>query len=379
MSPGPVLVPVANPASIGPMLTHAAELTEPGAAVHLLTVLGEDAEPQDLEHALDGLTAVADRARALGIELYGDVCRHADAATAVLEAIERLHPSLVVLGWRGRSSTTDVFGRLIDHVVGRSRVPLAVVRLGLVPPTRLLFPVSEEHLLPGGGGSLRLAASLADRIRSHTGHATTILRTGAHTGDLPTEVRSLGDRVHRDPRRTHKAVEAFARPDDLIVAAVAPTPAGLRGATTHLAWAAPDATLLVAVDVGPTRDSDLVDAVAAAGHPAPHRPVRPVEQVRIVVTIRFAEHAEADADEVERLLARAGETDLVMSWWSVSDQRAHLGATVTVHNEGTNAAMGRVMTALHDHPALEGAEITYELDRENARSPRPAARTPGPS
>ncbi len=374
MSRAPILVPVANPASIGPLLTHAAALAGPGGAVHLLTVLGAAADDDDHEHARQGLVDVADQAEELGIELQGDVCSHADTATAVLETIERIRPSLVVLGWRGRSSTTDVFGRLIDHVVGRSSVPLAVLRLGLVPPTRLLFPVSEEHLLPGGAGSLSLAADLALRLRRHTGHPTTILRTGPRTGDLPDQVTALGDRVHHDPRRTHKAVEAFARAEDLIVAAVAPTASGLRGATTHLAWAAPEATLLVAVDVGPTRNRGLVDAVADAGQPAPRRDDPREEQVRIVVTVRFPEGTEADTDAVEQLLRSAGDTDLVMTWWPASDDRAHLGATVTVRSDGINAAMGRVMTVLHDAPVLEGAEITYELDR-GAPQQRDSARS----
>lgn len=364
----PVLVPVANPASIGPLLGHAAALAGPRGVVHLLTILGRGADADDRAHAEQGLAEVQRDADRLGVEVRGEVRAAADAATGVLAAIEETSPALVVMGWRGQSSNTDVFGRLIDHVVGRSSVPLAVIRLGLQPPERLLFPVSEEHLLPGGSGSLTLAVELAQRVRNHSAFPSTVLRTGARTGELPEQVQRLGDRVHHDPRRTHKAVEAFAHPEDLIVAAVAPTASGLRAATTHLAWAAPEATLMVAVDVGPTRGDGLVDAVADAGRPAPMRTDPPADEVRIVVTIRLPEEEKLSTERTEEILRGVGDTELVMSWWPASDDRVHIGATVVVHCDGVNAAMARVMTALHDTPELQGAEITYELDRGAPRS-----------
>ena len=365
----PILVPVANPASIGPLLGYAAALAGPMGTVKLLTILGPRADADDHAHAEQGLADVQRSSGSLGAHVCGEVRTAADVATGVLDAVAEVSPALVVMGWRGQSSTTDVFGRLIDHVVGRSSVPLAVVRLGLTPPQRLLFPVSEEHLLPGGRGSLSLAVELARRVREHAGYPSTVLRTGARTGELPDEVHQLGDRVHHDPRRTHKAVEAFSQPDDLIVAAVAPTASGLRAATTHLAWAAPEATLLVAVDVGPSRSDGIVAAVSDAGQPAPHRPDPPAEKVRIVITIRLPESEEAVSPErVEEVLRSAGETELVMSWWPANDDRAHVGATVTSRSDGVNAAMARVMTVLHDTPDLSGAEITYELDRGTPRS-----------
>lgn len=362
-SEGPILVPVANPASIGPLLGHAASLAPHGGSVHLLTVLGTEADEDDHAHAHQGLAEVQRGAGHLGVEVHGDVRSAPDVATGVLAAIEETRPSLVVMGWRGQTSSTDIFGRLIDQVVGRSSVPLAVLRLGLLPPTRLVFPVSEEHLLPGGGGSLRLAVQLAERVRGRSGFPSMILRAGARTVELPDEVRRLGDRVHHDPRRVHKAVEAFAHPEDLVVAAVAPTASGLRAATTHLAWAAPDATLMVAVDVGPTRDDAIVDAVAQAGRPAPRRTDPPEEEVRIVVTIRLPADDGVSTDRAEEVLRAVGATELVMSWWPTDDDRAHIGATVIVRGGGANAAMAQVMTALHDAPELHGAEITYELDR----------------
>ena len=366
----PILVPVANPASAPPLLRYAADLAGSGGTVDLLTVVGPDASAETHAHAWQGLTAAEELAAGLGVEVRGQVRTAEGPGTGVLEAIADRDPWLVLMGWRGTTSASDVFGRLIDHVVGRSSVPLAVIRLGLEPVDRIVVPISAEHLLPGGSGSLTLAADLTSRIRSSTSHPTTVLRVGSREHDLPAAIQRLGDRVHHDPRRIHRAVEAFAHPADLIIAPVAPTASGLRAATTHLAWAAPHATLLVAVDVGPVPQESLVDAVLDAGSPPPTRQVPPRREQRIVVTIRLPDGQALEAEAVEDILRDVGMVELVMSWWPAEDDRAHVGATVTVTSEGPNRALASVMTAMHDAPLLAGAEISYELDRGD-----PAAQT----
>lgn len=361
----PILVPVANPASAPPLLRYAADLAGAGGTVDLLTVVGPDASADHHAHAWQGLTAAEELAPELGVVVRGRVRTAEGPGTGVLEAIADGDPWLVLMGWRGTTSASDVFGRLIDHVVGRSSVPLAVIRLGLEPVERIVVPISAEHLLPGGGGSLTLAADLTGRIRASTSHPTTVLRSGSREHDLPASIQGLGDRIHHDPRRTHRAVEAFSRPTDLIIAPVAPTASGLRAATTHLAWAAPDATLLVAVDVGPVPQESLVDAVLDAGNPPPMRQISPRGQQRIVVTIRLPDGQALATEAVAEILRGVGRVELVMSWWPAEDDRAHVGATVTVTSEGPNRALASVMTAMHDAPILAGAEISYELDRGN--------------
>ena len=362
-----VLVPVANPASMRPLLACAARLAvDDGGTVELLTVLSPDASDDDRERARFGLEAAERAASELGVTANGRVVETRDVAKGVLDAIQEVRASLVLMGWRGSSSTTDVFGRLIDHVVGRSSVPLAVVRLGTTPFRRVLLPVSADHLLPGGESGVCLAAQLAERLSGGASEPMTVLRTGPREVELPADVVRLGDRVHHDPRRTDQAVAAFARPEDLIVAAVAPTVSGLRAATTHLAWAAPDATLLVAVDVGKTRETGLAGAVEAAGSPAPHRSERSPRLVRIVVTVRLPEHLDATSDVVDHVLRSAGETEHVMAWWPQGDPRPHVRATVTVSAPTVNAAISAVMVAVHDAPSLRGAEISYDVERANS-------------
>jgi hypothetical protein len=366
-----VLVPVANPASVRPLLELATALVDPDGEIVLLTVLRPDASAGARADAWQGLAAAEAVAEQLGVRARGEVATDPQLGDAVLDTIRTRHASLVLMGWRGSSSTTDVFGRLIDHVLGRSAVPLAVVRLGAQPPQRVLLPISDDHLLPGGGGGLDLAAALAGRLQAGTGQPTTVLRTGRREARLPATVTRLGDRVHHDPRRTHQAVAAFAGPTDLIVAPVAPTVSGLRAATTHLAWAAPDATLLVAIDVGPITDRSFADAVADAGHQAPAPSRRDDERTHaVVVTVRFPEHVTVAPDSIDRLLADVGPTDHLMGWWPTEDPRLHVRVTVHVAAADSNRAIARIVRRLHDAAELRGAEISYDLDRPPGRTPR---------
>jgi hypothetical protein len=375
-----VLVPLANPASARPLLICAARIAAADdGAVELVTVLRPGASADEHAHAWQGLADAEEAAEELGATARGRVVTAKDAATGVLDTVGELEATLVLMGWRGSSSTSDVFGRLIDTVVGRSTVPLAVVRLGTVPFRRVLLPVSSDHLLPGGAGGLCLAARLADRLRVGAEDPTTLLRTGPRDLDLPAEVARLGDRVHHDPRRTDQAVGAFARAEDLVVAAVAPTVSGLRAATTHLAWSAPDATLLVAVDVGPTREPGLARAVDQAGTPAPDPTPDAAREVRIVVTARLPDDRAITPEHLDQVLREAGTTDHLMAWWPAGDPRPHVRATVTVRATGVNAAIGAVMVAVHDAPQMRGAEISYDVDRGRPLSRQSSVRARDPA
>jgi hypothetical protein len=358
-----VLVPVANPASVGPLLALAIRLTDADDGLIVpVTVVGPHASAEAVEQAEQGIATAGEVVVEHGGRAAGRVVRAEHAVDGVLEAVRAEDATLVVMGWRGRSSTSDVFGRLIDSVVGRSSVPLAIVRLGATPYQRVLLPVSSDHLLPGGRRGLDLAVGLADRLSSGARERITVLRTGSAEPPLPDAVAGLGDRVHHDPRRIHHAVGAAAQATDLVVAAVAPTVSGLRAATTHLAWATPDATLLVAVDVGPT-ERGIVEAVDAAGRPAPRPPSPARDQTRIVITARLPDDVSVGPEDLDRVLRTIGTTEHLMAWWPTIDTRPHVRATVSVCAATANAALSRVMIALNDAPEFRGAEITYDLER----------------
>jgi hypothetical protein len=375
-----VVVPVANPASVRPLLVCAAQVAAAdGGTVVPITVVAPDADEDRRREAAAGVAEAEATARAHGVDARGAVVEAPDPAAGTLQAVHDHDATLVVMGWRGRSSISNVFGRLIDSLVGRSSVPLAVVRLGSEPHRRVLLPVGADHLLPGGGRGLTLAAELTRRLGAAADEPTTVLRTGSSEVALPRAVAALGDRVHHDPRRIDRAVAAIARPDDLVVAAVPPTVSGLRSATTHLAWAAPGATLLVAVDVGPTGEPpvsghDLVEATSDAAIPAPARRHGHERQVRLIVTVRLPDASRGAGDrtggatgaspnDLDRVLRRAGDTDHLMVWWPAGDDRAHVRVDVTVLATSDDAAIRTLVAAVHDDPAFRGAEITYDVDR----------------
>ncbi|MBS3940713.1 MAG: universal stress protein [Actinobacteria bacterium] len=364
----PVVVPIANPATVRPLLEMAYVLADPDAVLVPVTVVRPNAPKREVDFARGSLAAAEAAARDLGGDVRGRLVESDDIAQGVLQAVADESPSLVVMGWRGQSSTTNVFGHLLDTIVGRSVAPLAVVRMGSVPYRRVLLPVSADHLLPGGDRGLGLAVRLAERLQAVTPQPATVLRTGPREVHLPAGLERLGDRVHHDPRRTDQAVGAFAHAEDVVVAAVAPTVSGLRAATTHLAWAAPDATLLVAIDVGPTREEGLAEAVHGAGDPAPvAERLQGAHPVRVIVTARMPDSGALRPDDLERVLRAAGETEQVMAWWPGGDPHPHVRATVTVAASSVNAAIATIMRAVHDAPAFRGAEISYDLERTRSR------------
>ena len=372
VSPGPlgraIVVPVVNPASVRPLLRYAAAIAAvDGGRIVPVTVVGPTADADSRAHAWAGVADAEATAQEFGVDATGVVVEAPSPVDGTLRAVEEHGATLVLMGWRGRSSTSTVVGQLIDSIVGRSSVPLAIVRLGAVPARRVLLPVHADHLLPGGARGLGLATALTQRLAAATPEPTTVLRTGDASTPLPADVAALGDRVHHDPRRTDRAVGALAGPADLVVAAVAPTVSGLRAATTHLAWAAPDTTLLVAVDVGPQRETGLDAATEGAGTPAPARRAGDARQVRVVVTARLPEATgdggDPTPDDLGRVLRGVGATDQVMAWWPAGDTRPHVRSTVTVTATSVNAALSAVMVAVHEASAFRGAEITYDVDR----------------
>ena len=361
-----IVIPIANPSSARPLITVAARIAAREGGVLLpVTVIRPRAPADERAAAWLALADAEEVARELEAPVAAEVIEHEHVADGVLGLANRAEATLVLMGWRGRSSTTDVFGRLTDTIVGRSATPLAIVRLGTAPYRRVVLPIGDDHLRPGGERGLRLAAELAGRIDAYHRRPATILRTGEASGPLPESLAGLAGEVRHDPRRTDQAVAALVGPEDLVVAPVAPTATGLRAATTHLAWAAPESTLLVAVDVGPTVSSSgtVTGTVSTPKAARSGSPPADGDPIRIVVTARLAEHDASDPDRLARVLSLVGSTDEVMAWWPAGDARPHLRATVVICATSANEAIASLMVAVHEAPGFGGAELTYDVDR----------------
>lgn len=354
-----ILVPVTHPKSAVTLLRLAASLVDPGGLVVPVTVLSPDARAAERQAAHDLVVSAETTAHEGGVKSRGMVDVDASVARGVLDTARECGATLVLIGWQGRSSHQNVFGSLIDSIAGRSSVPLAVARLGEERFRGLLLPVSDDHLASAATGGVLLAAGLTRRLHEATGIPVRVVRSGAGTGDLPAEVASLSDRIHHDPRRLDLAVGAAARPDDLVVVPVAPTVSGLRAATTHVAWAVPEASLLIAVDVGPApAEGNLASAVSRAGRPTP--PENPAQRSTLH-RIRVTACLSAGLDRSEMLLTALSAVGEVALREPVHDDRGRLcvEAEVTTRATDTNSALGDVMEALHHAPGFDGAEISY--------------------
>jgi hypothetical protein len=356
-----IVVPVISPVSAAELTRLAARLAAPdGGTVVAVTVVGLDADSRRRAAARELLHTAVVAAQEAGSKAEGIVATDRSVVSAVLGAAAEHGATLMLMGWRGESTNRNIFGELIDSLVGRSKVPLAVVRTRPAPFERVVLPVSQDHLLPGGARGLALAADLAQRLRGSG--PVTVLRTGEAEAPLPAEVRALADRVHHDPRRVDLAVGAVAVEGDLVVIPVAPTASGLRTATTHMAWSAPDPWLLVAIDVGPaTPETGLAEAVSGAG-PAPRtrRASAEVHEYSIAVTARAEETGVLDARALRATLRLVGAVDEIEEL--TPDERGPgLRAVVVVSAPDANVAVGAVLSAVHESDALLGTEITYEL------------------
>jgi hypothetical protein len=360
-----VMVPLTNPASVeGLVKLAAAVAASDGGSVVPVTVVAPDA-PEAIRREAERLVAEGkDVAVRHGADARGLVITHEQVAAGVLDAADAEAATLVLMGWRGRSTHRNVFGELIDTIVGRSRTPMAVVRLGRKRHERVLVPVSDEHLVASGLGGVELAASLARRLGSDGGRDLRLLRTGVGDGDLPGSLAALSDRIHHDPRRYPVAVGAAADATDLVVVPVAPTVSGLRTATTHVAWRAPEATLVVAIDVGPPA-GDATEATARVGQPAPPSETESdtsEETVHTVVVVARLQDVVPSSREALggalRTLGTVGDVEA----WEDGDGRRCLRTRVRVAARASNEALAIVMTALHESPGFKGAELRYELE-----------------
>ena len=162
-----VLVPVARPASLDSLLPIAAAM----AAVddrhgdHVPVTVVPRHAPEDVVRAAADLAVEAEaRLVAEGLSASGVVAEARSIPAGVRSLVASERATLVVMGWRGLVDASRAFDATVDDVLGRSSVPLLVVRPADLPPARVVVPLGPGHTVPHGRGGLRLAATLAERL-----------------------------------------------------------------------------------------------------------------------------------------------------------------------------------------------------------------------
>ena len=178
-APFRILLPVYNPGTAQPLVRLAASIAKPrdGEITLLRVVQVPDQLPPELARAaieaeddmLEGLQALEGE---LGVPITTEVRVGHNVGRAILEARREDRSHLIILGWKGFTTTArQILGEVTDDVVRLARADIMLVRFGpeRVVPRRILLPSAggvharkaQGYALAmtgGDGGELTLAA-----------------------------------------------------------------------------------------------------------------------------------------------------------------------------------------------------------------------------
>jgi amino acid transporter/nucleotide-binding universal stress UspA family protein len=169
-----VLVPIANPANVEQLVDLAAAAAKPrgGEIVTLRVILVPEQTAPTIDDAqVERERRVLERARARaqehGVHVSSQVRVGHDAARAILETSRQLSCNLIVLGWKGHTSTArKILGAVTDDVVRLARTDIMLVKL-----TAEQKPLRKLLLPSAGGEHARRAQRYAVDIAKANGGA----------------------------------------------------------------------------------------------------------------------------------------------------------------------------------------------------------------
>jgi len=173
-----VLVPIANPQTVQRLVSLAVALSAgKKSEIIVLRVIEvpEQLEPRveqaDIEREREVLEIARVTGQELGVSIRTMVRVGHNAARAILETAREQRCGLVMLGWKGYTSTARRFlGEVTDLVVTHARCDIILVKLvGDQVPRRLLLPWA-------GGKHARRALGYATALASQAGGSLKILR-----------------------------------------------------------------------------------------------------------------------------------------------------------------------------------------------------------
>jgi Kef-type K+ transport system membrane component KefB/nucleotide-binding universal stress UspA family protein len=256
-----VLVPVSNPDSARSLVRLAAMLVRPESGTVIpLVVVDPEASDEDLENGRKLVARAESMALSQGVEAIGRVRIDGSPSAGVLHAIVEHQATLMLVGWKGYTGAGEsIFDSRIDSIVRRSPVPLAVARLVGERFDRILLSIFTGALSLERRPGVWLAIEIARRVAARTSVPISILTDSDDHAVSKLLDGQLNAQVHRDTRRQHVAIGHHARAEDLVIVSVSSTDTGLRTAATRIAWAAPESSIIVALDAGVRRVGALPD------------------------------------------------------------------------------------------------------------------------
>ncbi|MDZ8085119.1 MAG: chloride channel protein [Nostoc sp. DedQUE12b] len=165
---GRLLVPVANPETAGVLLLMAAAIARDRhyeidcVQVMLIPRHSSPSETQVRTAKSRRLLRQAEvLAKKWKIPLHTQIRVTHDVAQAILETINEQHIDLILMGWKGNTSTPGrIFGNVVDTIIRQATCEVVLVKLGTTPRSPLPTPhsaLSTQHsfnrwLVPVAGG-----------------------------------------------------------------------------------------------------------------------------------------------------------------------------------------------------------------------------------
>ncbi len=208
-----VLVPLAHPDTIDALIDVAAAIAKErgGEILALRVVQVPDQVAPVLDPALiDAEAAMIEQARARaeqqGVSVSGVIRIGHYVARAILEASREHQADLMVIGWKGYTSTARrILGETIDSVVHHASSDVLVVRrVGDRPVRRYLLPTAggkhaaqaEQYvgsLLRGIGGTVTICSVVREGAapEERAAREEILAESGSHLGEIPVLERKL--------------------------------------------------------------------------------------------------------------------------------------------------------------------------------------------
>ncbi|MBE9002650.1 MULTISPECIES: chloride channel protein [unclassified Nostoc] len=149
---GRLLVPVANPETAGILLQMAAAIARDRhyeidcVQVMLIPRHSSPSETQVRTAKSRRLLRQAEvLAKKWKIPLHTQIRVTHDVAQAILETINEQHIDLILMGWKGNTSTPGrIFGSVVDNIIRQATCEVVLVKLGTTPH----YPLSPEGAPP---------------------------------------------------------------------------------------------------------------------------------------------------------------------------------------------------------------------------------------
>ncbi|MFN6529766.1 chloride channel protein [Nostoc sp. ChiSLP03a] len=157
---GKLLVPIANPETAGVLLQMAAAIARDRHyeidCVQVM-VIPRHSSPSETQVRTAKSRRLLRQAEVLAkkwkIPLHTQIRVTHDVAQAILETINEQHIDLILMGWKGNTSTPGrIFGSVVDTIIRQATCEVVLVKLGKTPQSPIPSPQFNRWLVPVAGG-----------------------------------------------------------------------------------------------------------------------------------------------------------------------------------------------------------------------------------